>query len=71
MRPTSRALRSRSRPQGWLARILQHEFDHLDGTLYIDRLGERDQKLVHKISRKLGWGKPGVQWMPGVDHLED
>ena len=57
--------------QGWLARIFQHEFDHLDGTLYIDRLGERDQKLVHKISRKLGWGKPGVQWMPGVDHLED
>ena len=56
--------------QGWLARILQHEFDHLDGTLYIDRLGERDQKLVHKISRKLGWGKPGVQWMPGVDDLE-
>ena len=56
--------------QGWLARILQHEFDHLDGTLYIDRLGERDQKIVHKISRKLGWGKPGVQWMPGVDHLE-
>jgi peptide deformylase len=56
--------------QGWFARILQHEFDHLDGTLYIDRLGERDQKLVHKISRKLGWGQPGMQWMPGVDDLE-
>jgi peptide deformylase len=56
--------------EGWLARIFQHEFDHLDGTLYVDRLGERDQKLVQKISRKLGWGKPGVQWMPGVDDLE-
>jgi len=24
--------------QGWLARIFQHEIDHLDGVLYIDRL---------------------------------
>ncbi|QAY74112.1 peptide deformylase [Agromyces protaetiae] len=55
---------------GWLARIFQHEYDHLDGTLYIDRLGESDRKIVHKISKKLGWGKPGVQWMPGVDDLE-
>ncbi len=23
---------------GWYARILQHEIDHLDGTLYIDRM---------------------------------
>ena len=57
--------------EGWLARIFQHEYDHLDGTLYVDRLGERDQRIVAKISRKLGWGKPGVSWMPGVDHLED
>lgn len=55
---------------GWLARIFQHEFDHLEGTLYTDRLGERDQKIVAKISRKLGWGRPGQQWMPGVDDLE-
>ncbi len=57
---------------GWLARIFQHEYDHLDGTLYIDRLGESDRKIVHKISKKLGWGgKPGVQWTPGgVDELE-
>ena len=24
--------------RGWPARILQHEVDHLDGTLYIDRM---------------------------------
>ena len=57
--------------EGWLARIFQHEFDHLDGMLYVDRLGETDQRIVAKITRKLGWGKPGVSWMPGVDHLED
>jgi peptide deformylase len=26
---------------GWHARILQHEFDHLNGTLYIDRMRSR------------------------------
>ncbi|MGW9629878.1 peptide deformylase [Agromyces sp. NPDC055520] len=56
--------------EGWLARIFQHEYDHLDGTLYTDRLGERDQRIVAKITRKLGWGKPGQQWMPGVDDLD-
>jgi peptide deformylase len=28
----------RERAEGWLARILQHEIDHLDGILFIDRL---------------------------------
>jgi peptide deformylase len=27
----------RLRADGWLARIFQHEIDHLDGALYIDR----------------------------------
>jgi peptide deformylase len=26
---------------GWPARILQHEVDHLDGTLYVDRMYAR------------------------------
>jgi len=26
--------------QGWMARIIQHEMDHLDGVLYIDRASE-------------------------------
>jgi peptide deformylase len=29
------------RVRGWPARILQHEIDHLDGTLYIDRMLSR------------------------------
>lgn len=29
------------RVRGWPARILQHEVDHLDGTLYIDRMHSR------------------------------
>ncbi len=30
----------RVRAQGWLARIFQHEIDHLDGVLFIDRATE-------------------------------
>jgi peptide deformylase len=26
---------------GWYARILQHEIDHLDGILYVDRMNSR------------------------------
>jgi peptide deformylase len=27
--------------RGWYARILQHEIDHLNGMLYIDRMNSR------------------------------
>lgn len=57
--------------EGWLARILQHEFDHLDGILYVDRLDHANSKAAAKAIRKNDWGVPGVSWMPGVDHLED
>ena len=56
---------------GWLARIFQHEFDHLDGVLYADRLVEPLHKAALKIAKKRGWGTPGNSWMPGQDHLED
>uniref|UniRef100_A0A3B3RKV2 Peptide deformylase n=1 Tax=Paramormyrops kingsleyae TaxID=1676925 RepID=A0A3B3RKV2_9TELE len=32
---------------GWPARILQHELDHLDGVLYIDRMDSRTFTNVH------------------------
>jgi len=31
------------RAQGWLARIFQHEIDHLDGVLFIDRVASPDK----------------------------
>lgn len=55
---------------GWRARILQHEFDHLNGVLYVDRLDDGDARIVAKIARKRGWGRPGKSWMPGVDDLD-
>jgi peptide deformylase len=56
--------------RGWRARILQHEYDHLDGTLYVDRLQHAHQRTADKIERKRGWGKPGLRWQPGVDDLD-
>jgi peptide deformylase len=42
---------------GWYARILQHEIDHLRGTLYIDRMHSRTFASLDNISRF--WkGKP-------------
>ncbi|KFF60707.1 peptide deformylase [Cryobacterium sp. MLB-32] len=58
------------RTDGWLARIFQHEFDHLDGTIYVDRLEHAYAKIAKKIARKRGWGEPGLSWVPGVDNLE-
>jgi peptide deformylase len=58
------------RADGWLARIFQHEFDHLDGTLYVDRLEHFYAKIAAKVSRKRSWGVPGLSWLPGVDDLE-
>jgi peptide deformylase len=58
------------RASGWLARIFQHEYDHLDGVLYADRLVHPHDKGVAKAIRKKSWGTPGQSWMPGVDHPE-
>ncbi|WP_017793833.1 peptide deformylase [Leucobacter salsicius] len=55
---------------GWFARILQHEFDHLNGMLYVDRLVHPESRGAQKAERRNGWGKPGLSWMPGEDDLE-
>ena len=52
---------------GWFARCMQHEFDHLNGTLYVDRLDGRWLKKARKAVKANGWGTPGLTWMPGVD----
>ena len=55
---------------GWLARIFQHEYDHLDGTLYADRLDHHSSLEIAKVIKKQKWGAPGKSWMPGVDDID-
>jgi peptide deformylase len=40
---------------GFFARCLQHETDHLDGVLFIDRLDRETRKLAMKAIREAEW----------------
>lgn len=55
---------------GWFARIFQHEFDHLEGILYVDRLIEEYNAEAKEIIQERGWGKDGLSWLPGQEKLE-
>jgi peptide deformylase len=43
--------------RGWPARILQHEVDHLDGTLYVDRMISRSFSTAAQARERFG-GRP-------------
>jgi len=58
------------RATGWFARIFQHEHDHLDGVLYVDRLHPDFERDAAKIARKRGWGGAGRSWDPTAERLE-
>ncbi len=47
----------RWRVKGWPARIAQHEVDHLNGTLYIDRMDSRSFGTLPQVKARFG-GKP-------------
>lgn len=52
----------------FLARALQHETDHLDGIVFIDRLPEAERKNAMKEIRESEWfnaaGKPQIKISP-------
>jgi peptide deformylase len=56
--------------QGWLARIFQHEFDHLNGILYADRLDHYAALDIAKAIKKAKWGVSGNSWTPGIDDID-
>jgi peptide deformylase len=45
--------------QGWYARILQHEIDHLNGTLYVDRMKTRTLTTVPNAQRH--WNSKSIE----------
>ena len=47
--------------RGFLARALQHEIDHLDGILYVDRLVEDEKKSFEPKLKKLSDSNGGVR----------
>jgi peptide deformylase len=38
---------------GWLSRIIQHEYDHLEGRLFIDRMSPADRIRIRKELKSL------------------
>lgn len=57
--------------EGWMARILQHEYDHLDGVIYVNRLDFMNNRRALKDIVKAGY--KGGTWLPdgsGDDEVE-
>jgi len=54
------------RVKGWPARILQHEMDHLDGTLYVDRMHTRSFGTGAQVKERFG-GKPIAEILRAFD----
>ncbi|MCI1933435.1 MAG: peptide deformylase [Ancrocorticia sp.] len=48
---------------GWRARIMQHEFDHLNGITYVNRLTEPYYSEAMAVAEREGWGVPGLSWL--------
>lgn len=43
--------------EGYLARVMQHEFDHLDGVMYVDRVSPLRKQLIRNKLRALTQGR--------------
>lgn len=43
--------------EGYLARVMQHEFDHLDGKMFIDRISSLRKQLIKSKLRSLLQGR--------------
>ena len=43
--------------EGYLARVMQHEFDHLEGTMYVDRVSPLRKTLIKNKLKALTQGK--------------
>ena len=58
--------------EGLLARCLQHETDHLDGYLYVDRLTGPWKRAAREAVKDRGWAEEGLtKWTPGEVKAED
>jgi peptide deformylase len=64
-----RALDERGQPftldaEGYLARAIQHEVDHLDGVLFVDRLSPLKRQFLRRSLDALARGERPEGWQP-------
>lgn len=43
--------------EGYLARVMQHEFDHLEGVMYVDRVSAFRKQMINSKLRGIAQGK--------------
>ncbi|MGH8064027.1 MAG: peptide deformylase, partial [Candidatus Entotheonellia bacterium] len=55
--------------RGWYARILQHEIDHLNGTLYIDRMLSRSFMSIDNLTKH--WADKTIRHLQTAFDLPD
>jgi peptide deformylase len=55
---------------GYFARCLQHETDHLDGYLYLNRLVGRNAREAKRMVKHNEWGVPGLSWDPATTEVD-
>lgn len=55
---------------GMLARVIQHEVDHLDGVLFIDRIGKTQRSLLSRELRKIRKGEVETRY-PVITDAKD
>lgn len=55
--------------RGWYARILQHEIDHLNGTLYIDRMLSRSFMSIDNLTKH--WADKTIRHLQTALDLPD
>jgi peptide deformylase len=57
---------------GLFARCLQHETDHLDGKLYLERLTPSQRDLSRQARKDRGWEAEGVlKWDPATQKADE
>ncbi|WP_374928423.1 peptide deformylase [Kytococcus sedentarius] len=56
---------------GLLGRCLQHETDHLDGHLYVERLSPEDKRRAREAVKERGWEDERIlKWDPATQKAE-
>ncbi|MFO8030876.1 MAG: peptide deformylase [Cyclonatronaceae bacterium] len=53
---------------GWYARVLQHEYDHLKGVLFIDYLGAFRKRLIRKKLEEIREGRAHAEYALAPKH---
>ena len=43
--------------EGWIARVIQHEYDHIDGTLFVDRISPLRRRMLAGKLNAIAKGK--------------